>query len=178
MYLSVDILQVFNTPTHCAAHRALKCKGAESCQRETVSPIELWISQISCMVSSWWGDWWDSQHHRWSIAPLYLSWPTCKFHGSRCWYAWSEADQDSFQLVAELTDVRSSPSEDRGQRQPNNQHQSDCDNARRGPPKLQWVQWTVLLQWGCLVGCQQEWMGHFWLVEVSECDGRDGRRLF
>ena len=20
--------------------------------------------------------------------------------------------------------------------------------------------------------------GHFWLVEVSECDGRDGRRLF
>ena len=33
-------------------------------------------------------------------------------------------------------DVRSGPSEGRGQRQPNNQHPSDCDNARRGPPKL------------------------------------------
>ena len=32
--------------------------------------------------------------------------------------------------------VRSGPSEGRGQRQPNNQHPSDCDNARRGPPKL------------------------------------------
>ena len=32
--------------------------------------------------------------------------------------------------------VQSSPSEGRGQRQPNNQHQSDCDNARRGPLKL------------------------------------------
>ena len=35
------------------------------------------------------------------------------------------------------TDVWSGPSEGRGQRQPNNQHPSDCDNARRGPPKLQ-----------------------------------------
>ena len=33
----------------------------------------------------------------------------------------------------------------------NNQHQSDCDNVRHGPLKLQWVQWTALLQWGCLV---------------------------
>ena len=32
--------------------------------------------------------------------------------------------------------VRSGPSEGRGQRQPNNQHPSDCNNARRGPPKL------------------------------------------
>ena len=55
--------------------------------------------------------------------------------------------------------VRSGPSEGRGQRQPNNQHPSDCDNARRGPPKLRWVQWTVLLQRDCLVGCRREWMG-------------------
>ena len=32
--------------------------------------------------------------------------------------------------------VRSSLSEGRGQRQPNNQHPSDCDNARCAPPKL------------------------------------------
>ena len=37
---------------------------------------------------------------------------------------------------AEQRGVRSGPSEGRGQRQPNNQHPSDCDNARRGPPKL------------------------------------------
>ena len=55
--------------------------------------------------------------------------------------------------------VRSSPSEGRGQRQPNNQPQSDCDNARCGSPKLWWVQWTAVLQRGCLVGCQLEWMG-------------------
>ena len=35
------------------------------------------------------------------------------------------------------TGVQSGPSEGRGQRQPNNQHPSDCDNARRGPLKLQ-----------------------------------------
>ena len=32
--------------------------------------------------------------------------------------------------------VRSGQSESRGQRQPNNQHPSDCDNARHGPLKL------------------------------------------
>ena len=32
--------------------------------------------------------------------------------------------------------VWSGPSEGRGQRQPNNQHPSDCDNARCGPLKL------------------------------------------
>ena len=32
--------------------------------------------------------------------------------------------------------ARSGLSEGRGQRQPNNQHPSDCDNVRRGPPKL------------------------------------------
>ena len=38
---------------------------------------------------------------------------------------------------AQLSDaVRSGPSEGRGQRQPNNQHPSDCDNARHRPPKL------------------------------------------
>ena len=37
---------------------------------------------------------------------------------------------------ADQRDVRSGLSEGRGQRQPNNQHPSDCDNARRGPPKL------------------------------------------
>ena len=32
--------------------------------------------------------------------------------------------------------VQSGPSESRGQRQPNNQHPSDCNNARHGPLKL------------------------------------------
>ena len=36
----------------------------------------------------------------------------------------------------QATGVRSGPSEGRGQRQPNNQHPSDCDNVRCGPPKL------------------------------------------
>ena len=58
-----------------------------------------------------------------------------------------------------LDAVRSGPSEGRGQRQPNNQHPSDCDNVRRGPLKLRWVQWTAILQRGCLVGCRWEWMG-------------------
>ena len=40
------------------------------------------------------------------------------------------------QLIQWFGAVRSGPSEGRGQRQPNNQHPSDCDNARRGPPKL------------------------------------------
>ena len=39
-------------------------------------------------------------------------------------------------IWSERNAVRSGPSEGRGQRQPNNQHPSDCDNARRGPPKL------------------------------------------
>ena len=55
--------------------------------------------------------------------------------------------------------VWSGPSEGRGQKQPNNQHPSDCDNVRHGPLKLRWVQWTTLLQWDCLVGCWREWMG-------------------
>ena len=73
---------------------------------------------------------------------------------SGSWRGWTQV-----MVVDTLGGVRSGPSEGRGQRQPNNQHRSDCDNARRGPPKLWWVQWTVLLQRGCLVGCRREWMG-------------------
>ena len=46
-----------------------------------------------------------------------------------------EFDEDVETLRA-VCGVRSGPSEGRGQRQPNNQHPSDCDNVRRGPPKL------------------------------------------
>ena len=42
----------------------------------------------------------------------------------------------SIRITLNASAVRSGPSEGRGQRQPNNQHPSDCDNARRGPPKL------------------------------------------
>ena len=45
----------------------------------------------------------------------------CKEHSGTSWWA---------------PGVRSGLGEGRGQRQPNNQHPSDCDNARRGPPKL------------------------------------------